>query len=136
MKQLSKLQSALFLFGGVLMVIGAGLFAFQIRQDIASWIFLCGTVFFTLMQMMQTYEGTSMVMKRLKRIQGIADLFFIISGISMVDTANHFFVDLFDNYHSYIAYCYNKWVVFLLIAAILEVYTTHRMSSELKKEEA
>ena len=27
-----------------------------------------------------------------------------------------------------------KWVVMLLIAAILEVYTTHRISSELEKE--
>jgi uncharacterized membrane protein SpoIIM required for sporulation len=27
-----------------------------------------------------------------------------------------------------------KWVVLLLVAAILEVYTTHRISHELEKE--
>ena len=36
-------------------------------------------------------------------------------------------------YYTYIEYVYNKWVVLLLIAAILEVYTTHRLDSELKK---
>ena len=40
----------------------------------------------------------------------------------------------FANYETYITYFYNKWVVFLLIAALLELYTTHRISHELKKE--
>ncbi len=47
-------------------------------------------------------------------------------------------MSLFDSnmsagYYTYIEYVYNKWVVLLLIAAILEVYTTHRLDSELKK---
>ena len=28
---------------------------------------------------------------------------------------------------------YNKWVVLLLIAAFLEIYTVHRIDSEMKK---
>jgi len=35
---------------------------------------------------------------------------------------------------SYLQYVYNKWVVTLLIAAILQLYTTHRISQELEKE--
>ena len=90
------------------------------------------------MQMMQTYEGNDPTIKRLKRIQSIADIFFILSGMLMVDTVYHVLVSLFDSnmsagYYTYIEYVYNKWVVLLLIAAILEVYTTHRLDSELKK---
>lgn len=86
------------------------------------------------MQSMQSYEGRNLAIIRLKKIQGFADLFFVLSGINMVDTVYHFFGTLFDNQEAYITYFYNKWVVLLLIAAILELYTTHRISSELKKE--
>jgi hypothetical protein len=134
MKQLSKLQSVLLLIGGILMVAGTGLFAFLICWHISCWLFLAGTVFFVLMQLMQVYEGRSLVVRRLKRIQGAADLFFVVSGISMVDTAYGFLMRMFTNYEIYLTYFYNKWVVFLLIAAVLEVYTTHRISYELKKE--
>lgn len=55
----------------------------------------------------------------------------------MVDADRHFLLPLFTGkagYINYITYIYNKWVVVLLIAAVLEVYTTHRLSSELAKE--
>ena len=139
MKQLSKIQSAIFIAGGILMVVGAGCFAFGFVYPqmmlITCWVFLLGTVMFSVIQAMQFYEGTSMVIHRLKRIQGIADLFFVLSGISMVDTVYAFARNWFSNYETYITYLYNKWVLFLLIAAILELYTTHRISHELKKEE-
>lgn len=54
----------------------------------------------------------------------------------MVDTVYAFARHWFANYETYITYFYNKWVVFLLIAALLELYTTHRISYELKKEDA
>ena len=139
MKQLSRIQSVIFLSGGVLMVIGAGCFAFGFIHPqmllYTSWGFLLGTVLFSVIQAMQIYEGTSTVIHRLKRIQGIADIFFVLSGISMVDTVYAFARNWFSNYETYITYFYNKWVLFLLIAAILELYTTHRISHELKKEE-
>ena len=53
----------------------------------------------------------------------------------MVDTVHGLFIDLFDNRVAYLTYVYNKWVVFLLIAAILELYTVHRISNELKKQD-
>ncbi len=138
MKQLTKLQANLFLIGGVLMVIGAGCFSFGFiyprMLQVTCWLFLVGTVMFSIMQSMQSYEGRNLAIIRLKKIQGFADLFFVLSGINMVDTVYHFFGTLFDNQEAYITYFYNKWVVLLLIAAILELYTTHRISSELKKE--
>ena len=138
MKQLSKLQSAIFLLGGVLMVVGAACFAFGFIQPqmllYTSWLFLLGNVLFGVIQAMQVYEGTSLVIHRLKRMQYVADIFFVLSGVSMVDTVYVFARKWFDNYETYITYFYNKWVVFLLIAALLELYTTHRISHELKKE--
>lgn len=140
MKQLNKIQTSIFILGGVLMVIGAACFAFgyMIYPKMVlytSWLFLLGTVSFSVMQAMQLYEGPSQVIHRLKRIQTVADIFFVLSGISMVDTVYAFARNWFSNYETYITYFYNKWVVFLLVAALIELYTTHRISHELKKEE-
>ena len=140
MKQLNKIQTFIFILGGVLMVIGAGCFAFGyiIYPQLTlytSWLFLLGTVAFSVMQSMQLYEGSSQGVHRLKRIQAVADIFFVLSGISMVDTVYAFARNWFSNYETYITYFYNKWVVFLLVAALIELYTTHRISHELKKEE-
>ena len=132
MKQLSKTQNIIFLVGGVLMVIGAGCFAFMWQQEIMCWIYLIGAVMFATMQMMQTYEGDSM--KRLKKIMTTADIFFVLAGILMVDNAYRFMQQVFTNYIVYFQYVFNKWVLLLLIAAILEIYTMHRISSELSKE--
>ena len=120
------------------MVVGAACFAFGFIQPqmllYTSWLFLLGNVLFGVIQAMQVYEGTSLVIHRLKRMQYVADIFFVLSGVSMVDTVYVFARKWFDNYETYITYFYNKWVVFLLIAALLELYTTHRISHELKKE--
>lgn len=135
MKQLNKLQSTLFVIGGVLMVVGAGCYAFMYMQETACWIYLVGAVLFAFMQVSQTYEGNSFVVKRLKRIMSLADLFFILSGMLMVDSAYQLLRDAFTDYTSYLSLIYNKWVLLLLVAAFLEMYTMHRIASELKKEE-
>ena len=133
MKKLNKFQSVLFLFGGVLMVICAGSFALMWQQPIVCWIYLIGSVLFTVMQSMQTYNGNNFVLKRLKRIQSVADICFILSALLMVDTAYLFFRPIFTDFLTYTQYVYNKWVVLLLIAAFLELYTTYRIDSEMKK---
>lgn len=135
MKKLNKLQSTLFVIGGVLMVVGAGCYAFMCMQKTACWIYLVGAVLFAFMQVSQTYEGNSFVVKRLKRIMSLADLFFILSGMLMVDSAYQLLRDAFTDYTSYLSLIYNKWVLLLLVAAFLEMYTMHRIASELKKEE-
>jgi len=139
MKQLNRMQSLVFLIGGALMVVGAGCFAFMWQQAVACWVFMLGSLMFTVMQSMQIYEGNSFTVKRLKRIQAIANIFFILAGFLMIDTVHHFLLPFFQQagnqgYHNYLTYVYNKWVVLLLIAAILELYTTHRIGSEMQKE--
>ena len=138
MKQLTRLQSLIFLAGGLLMVVGAGLFVFSNKQ-LASWIFLVGAIAFVSMQMQQQYEGTNLVIRRLRRIMTLADICFILAALLMVENAYNFLLPLFVDHlqnglNDYIIYIMGKWVVMLLIAAILEVYTTHRISSELEKE--
>lgn len=134
MKQLSNIQSALFLFGGVLMVTGVGCYSFLWHQQVACWVFLAGACLFGILQLMQSYEGRSMVIRRLKRIMSLADMLFIFSGMVMVDNAYKLSASLFGSYTTYLEAVYNKWVLLLLVAAILEIYTMHRISSELAKE--
>jgi len=138
MKQLNRWQSCLLLTGGALMVIGAGLAVFG-SLNIGGWMFLAGSLLFGAMQWLQTYDGNSMVIRRLRRIMLLSDVFLILGGLDMVESANGFVRQWFlSNVHNgsinYITYIYNKWVVLLLIGAILQVYTTQRISHELDKE--
>ena len=89
---------------------------------------------FAVMQVSQAYEGDNFAVKRLKKIMTMADIFFVLSGVLMVDSAHLFLKDAFSDYTTYINYIYNKWVVLLLVAAILEMYSMHRISSELRKD--
>ena len=122
------------------MVIGAGCFAFGFIYpallQVVCWVFLLGAILFSLMQNLQAYEGRNLAVRRLKSIQQFAGLFFILTGISMIDTVYQIFRPLFSDLVSYFTYIYNKWVLLLLVAAVLELYTTHRIASELKKEGA
>ncbi|MGI6231995.1 MAG: hypothetical protein ACOYJF_03975 [Prevotella sp.] len=134
MKQLNKWQSIAFLLGGALMVIGAGSYVLMFHQSTMCWIFLVGALLFSVMQLMQTYEGNDLTLRRLKRLQSLAGLLFVLSGILMTDSSYGFFRTLFHNPIDYINYIYNKWVLLLLIAAIIEVYTTHRIDHVLSKK--
>lgn len=116
------------------MVVGAGCFAFLFAQQVACWIYLVGAFVFAVMQVADSYEGTNPTVKRLKRIMTLADIMFVLSGILMVDNAYQFLRDVFSDAVAYYNAVYNKWVLVLLIAALLEMYTMHRISSELKKE--
>lgn len=116
------------------MVVGAGCFAFMWQQQIMCWVFLVGALLFSSMQFAQSYSGNSLVIKRLKRIQGLAGVLFVAAGILMVDNVLGFLRPLFSNPYHYIDYVFNKWVVLLLIAAVVEVYTVHRIDHELSKK--
>ena len=133
MKELTKTQRYLFLLGGTLMVIGSGTYVLMWNQQIVSWVFLSGAILFAMIQLLQVYTGPSIVIRRLKRIMGLADILFIVAGLLMVDNAYGLLRPMFTHVVDYLAYVYNKWVVILLIAALLEIYTMHRISSELEK---
>ena len=146
MKQLSKLQTIIFLAGSVLMVIGVVLNMIGVLNGPASLhnagavVFAVGALAFASIQLQQTYTGRNFTVRRLRRILSVGDVFFLLSAVLMVEDVFHFIRPLFLNYglegyNHYITYVQNNWVVMLLAAAMIEVYTTHRISSELKKEQ-
>jgi phosphatidylglycerophosphate synthase len=139
MKQLNSLQNLIFLAGGALMVIGVALNFFSFQQ-VAACLFLLGAVCFGGMQMMQTYEGNNVVIRRLRRIMTLADVLFIVSGLLLLEQNFNFLMPLFQKngmqgmiyYAQYVVH--NNWVLVLFVAALLELYTMHRISSELAEE--
>ncbi len=135
LRELSPLQSGVFMLGGLLMVVGIGLYVFMIARFYASVAFLVGTVLFAVMQCSQIYLGQNRTIQRLKNIMNMADLLFVLAGIIMVDSTTHFLRPIFNSQIVYIQYVYNKWLVLLMIAVMLEVYTVHRISAEIKKQQ-
>lgn len=121
-----------------MMVAGAGLYAFFIIQHVACWIMLIGALAFVLMQSRQRYDGSSLTIRRLRKIMTIAGFGFIIAGFFMVEDSYIFLRSVFSNtaegYTTYVNVFHHNWVILLLISAILEMYTSHRISYELKKE--
>ncbi len=137
MRQLTKTEAAILLAGAFLMVVGAGLYVFGI-QGVSPWIFAVGAVAFAAMQLRQTYGGRDATLKRLRRIMSVGDALFILSAALMLENNYHVLMPLFvkyipDGYYHYVTYIHNNWVIILLVAAIIEIYTTHRISHELKK---
>lgn len=129
MKQLNNWQNAIFLIGATLMVVGAG--SSLLQWSGAPWVFAIGAIGFASMQMLQRYEGSNFTIRRLRRIMLLSDVLFLVSAVLMfASQGNVFHLD----HLTYLQYVYNKWVITLLIAAILQLYTTHRISHELEKE--
>lgn len=143
---LNKMQTTLFMLGGLLMVAGVGCFVFMFQQELAGCVFLVGALLFATMQCMQAYNGRNLTLRRLKSIMNLADLLFVLAGVLMIDTAitnaafatgqvgHQFLRPLFSNQENYIQFVYNKWLVLMIIAVMLEIYTTHRISHELSKQ--
>ena len=129
MRQLSSVQNVIFLIGAVLMVIGAGTSILQWQG--APYVFAVGAVAFASMQMQQRYEGDNFTIRRLRRMMLLSDVLFLVAGVLMFANGGNF---LGLDHLIYIEYVYNKWVVVLLIAAILQLYSMHRIGQELEKE--
>jgi len=129
MRQLSRVESMIFLLGGLLMVIGAG--TSLLAWSAAPYVFALGALCFAAMQMKQRYEGQNVTIRRLRRMMLLSDVLFLVSALLMfASQGNIFGID----HITYIQYVYQKWVVTLLIAAILQLYSFHRIGQELAKE--
>jgi hypothetical protein len=129
MRQLNKVENTIFVFGALLMLAGAvaGLFRWQWFP----YIYAVGAVCFASMQMLQRYEGSNFTIRRLRRIMLLSDVLFLFTAVLMfANRGNALGLD----WLYYLNYVKNNWVVLLLLAAILQLYTTYRISSELEKE--
>ena len=129
MKQLNKTESIIFLAGGMMMVVGSGAYLFMLGW--APYVFAVGALAFVLMQLKQTYDGDNLTIRRLRRIMVASDVMFLLAALLMFANMGNFMgLHLWD----YLNYIHNNWVVALLVAAILQLYSTHRISHELDKE--
>ena len=129
MRQLSKTETILFLLGGLLMVVAAG--ASMFLQSWASYVFAPGALLFVAMQLRQRYEGSNFTIRRLRHIMIISDVLFLVAALLMFANQSNF---LGLDYLSYIKYVHNNWIVVLLVAAILQLYSSHRIANELEKD--
>ena len=129
MRPLSKTQNIIFLVGGFLMVIGAG--SSLLAWKLAPYVFAVGAICFASMQMLQRYEGTNFTIRRLRRMMLLSDVLFLVSALLMFASQGNVFG---FSHITYLQYIYNKWVITLLIAAILQLYSSHRIGQELEKE--
>ena len=117
------------LLGGLLMVVGSG--AYMLLQSWAAYVFAPGALLFAAVQMRQRYEGRNLTIRRLRRMALISDVLFLVAALLMLANQSNF---LPLDQLSYIKYVHNNWIVALLVAAILQLYTTHRIANELEKE--
>ena len=129
MRQLSNVETMLLLLGGLLMVVGSGASLFL--QSWAAYVFAPGALLFVAMQLRQRYEGNNFVIRRLRRILIMSDVLFLLAALLMFANSGNF---LGLQYLSYIKYVHNNWIVVLLVAAILQLYASHRIANELEKD--
>lgn len=129
MKQLNKLQAMVYMVGGILMVVGAGISL--LGWGGAPYVFAIGALGFTPMQMMQRYDGDNVTLRRLRRILVLSDVLFLLTAVLMFASQGNAFG---LSQIVYIQYVYNKWIGTLLLAAIIQLYAVHRIDYELSKE--
>ncbi len=121
MRELNKIQTAIFLFGGILMAVGAG--TTLLGWASAPYVYALGALGFASMQMLQRYEGSNFTIRRLRRMMLISDVLFLVAAVLMFANKSNI---LGLSYITYIEYVYNKWVVVLLIAALLQLYSAKK----------
>ena len=129
MRELNKTESAILVIGAVMMVIGSGANLFA--QSWAPYVFAMGTIGFVLMQLKQKYDGDNVAIKRLRRMVIISDVCLLLAAVMMFANMDNLFrLDAV----TYIKYVHNNWVVALLVDAMLQLYTSHRISKEILKD--
>jgi hypothetical protein len=129
MKQLNSLQNAIFISGAILMLAGAAIW--MMCKSVAPWLFSIGALAFVAMQVQQRYEGDNFTIQRLRRIMLMSDVLLILTAALMfADEGNPFGLD----HLTWLNYVHNNWLVLLLLAAVIQLYTVFRMDAELRKE--
>lgn len=132
MKELTTLQVWIMNIGALLILVSliCHLFLPIFPPLTYPLVYLAGALAFGCMQMQQTYEGSSFAIKRLRKIQVIADVLLIFTGFFMLLPHMGIYHIPFINITTW----RNEWLVPLVIAAILETYSTFRISYELEKK--
>lgn len=114
MKKNSKIKSIFFQISAIIILLAAAIYYFE--TTVAKYMMIAGVAGFAAIVFTTPYPGKSIRGKRLFNIQILAILLMVVSTYLM-------FVDI------------SGWVVTLLIAAILTLYSTIVTSNVYKKEQ-
>lgn len=106
--------SILYYTGACVLLLGAALRA--LLPQYYCYLYAPGAVLFAVTQFILRPRYSKLVLRRLVMQQQLAGLFFVAAAVLM-----------FTHQH-------NEWLVFLFCGALLELYTSFRISAELKKE--
>ena len=128
MKELNKWQAITFQMGAVLLLAGAIGTIFE--WHLSPYVFSAGAIFYSVVQMLQTYDGCNITIRRLRRIMLFSDFLLLLTAVMLFATYGK--VPFIDQI-TYAQYIHNNWVVTLLLAAVLQLYTTVRIDNELIK---
>lgn len=111
---MSKYNSILSGIGAVLLFVGL---AIKITNWVfAPYIYLVGAILFAYVQVMDSYDGNNIIIKRLRRQQILGASILVLTGVIML-LCRH-----------------NEWIASLAIASILELYTAFRIPQEMEKK--
>lgn len=130
MRQLNKTENVIFIVGAIMMV--AGCVANILRFAASPYIYSVGAVAYAVMQIRQSYDGANITVRRLRRIMILSDFLLLFTGVMMFADQSYDFMGL--DLLVWLQYVHNNWVITLLIAALMQLYTIYRISSELERE--
>jgi len=129
MKQLNKWQEILFALSALVMVVGAGAGIF--RWSYFPYVYSVGAIGYVCLQLLQRYEGRNIAIRRLRRVVIMSDFLLLLTGVFMFASQGN---TLGLDRYLYMQYIQNNWVILLLVAAVLQLYTSFRISNEIEKE--
>lgn len=112
---MKKELNILFMSGMVFALIGAAVYI--THWEYAPYMFIIGSVTAAIAQIFSQPQVEKITLKRLYRQQMFGALFLVLTGILMLYTHG------------------NEWILCLLIAAVIELYTAIRIPQEEKKQQ-
>ena len=111
---MKKIQQAIYILGGILLVVGAALYITEWAW--VPYMYIAGAFMFGAMQMLDRYTGKNLVLRRLRRQQLLGAIALMLTGILML-VCEH-----------------NEWILCLLVGCLVELYTAFRIPQEYEKE--
>lgn len=121
---MNKIQSFLYMIGGILLLCGAAMPLFDFLQEYAHIIYSIGAVLFSAMQFSQSNESKDYIVRRLRRQQMIGLVFLLLAAVMM-----------WMSKYQISPFRADEWKLALTIGAIIQVYTAFRIPAAINKSE-
>lgn len=123
MQELNSWQNFVFRAGALVFLMGLAMRMAFVSG--ACWVTSAGVLMFASMQMLMRYDGSDFILQRLRRQQLFSDLVFLAMALLMVMQDNGWGPDWAKG---------NAWMMCLMIATVLQLYTAFRIPQELERQ--